>query len=100
VLGRILGIVGVALADRQRPPGTDHATLGQDRGARGGSEQVDLQLSGDPDYLLRVVTADLDAYRRLYDERLAALPGVQRLTSTLVMKDVVAARPMPLVARS
>lgn len=54
------------------------------------------RLFGDPDYLLRVVTADLDAYRRLYDEHLAALPGVQRLTSTLVMKDVVAGRPLPL----
>jgi DNA-binding Lrp family transcriptional regulator len=56
------------------------------------------RLFGDPDYLLRVVTADLDAYRRLYDDRLAALPGVQRLASTLVMKDVVAARPLPLAA--
>jgi DNA-binding Lrp family transcriptional regulator len=54
------------------------------------------RLFGDPDYLLRVVTTDLDAYRRLYDERLATLPGVQRLTSTLVMKDVVVARALPL----
>jgi DNA-binding Lrp family transcriptional regulator len=54
------------------------------------------RLFGDPDYLLRVVAADLDAYRRIYDERLAALPGVQRLTSTLVMKDIVGARGLPL----
>jgi DNA-binding Lrp family transcriptional regulator len=54
------------------------------------------RLFGDPDYLLRIVPADLDAYRRIYDERLASLPGVQRLTSTLVMKDVVAARGLPL----
>jgi DNA-binding Lrp family transcriptional regulator len=44
---------------------------------------------GDPDYLLRVVAADLGAYQRLYDEKFAGLPGVKRLTSTLVMKDVV-----------
>jgi len=56
-------------------------------------------LKGDPDYLLHVVSADLDAYRRLYDERLATLPGVQRLTSTLVMADVVAERPLPLNPR-
>lgn len=43
---------------------------------------------GDPDYLLRVVAADLGAYQRLYDEKLAGLGG-KRLTSTLVMKDVV-----------
>jgi len=57
------------------------------------------RLFGDHDYLLRVVAADLHAYQRLYDSKLAALPGVQRLTSTLVMKDVVD-RGLPLGARS
>jgi DNA-binding Lrp family transcriptional regulator len=54
------------------------------------------RLFGDPDYLLRVVARDLAAYRQLYDERLATLPGVQRLSSTLVMASVVEARPLPL----
>jgi len=54
------------------------------------------RLFGDPDYLLRVVTRDLPAYRELYDERLATLPGVLRVNSTLVMKSVVEARPLPL----
>lgn len=53
------------------------------------------RLFGEPDYLLRVATADLAAFQRLYDERLATLPGVQRLTSTLVMKHVVRDRPLP-----
>lgn len=53
------------------------------------------RLFGDPDYLLRVVSADLGAYQRLYDDELAALPGVQRLSSTLVMKQVVHGRPLP-----
>jgi DNA-binding Lrp family transcriptional regulator len=53
------------------------------------------RLFGDPDYLLRVVTADLAAYQRLQDEKLSALPGVQRMTSTLVMKQVVTDRPLP-----
>lgn len=53
------------------------------------------RLFGDPDYLMRVVSADLPAYQRLYDERLATLPGVQRLSSTLVMKQVVHDRPLP-----
>lgn len=53
------------------------------------------RLFGDPDYLLRVLAADLGAYQQLYDERLSALPGVQRLTSTLVMKHVVGHRPLP-----
>ena len=53
------------------------------------------RLFGDPDYLLRIVTADLAAYQRLEDDVLSALPGVQRLNSTLVMKQVVDGRPLP-----
>jgi DNA-binding Lrp family transcriptional regulator len=54
------------------------------------------RLFGDPDYLLRVISADLPAFQELYDNRLATLPGVQRLSSTLVMKSVVENRPLPL----
>jgi DNA-binding Lrp family transcriptional regulator len=53
------------------------------------------RLFGDPDYLLRIVAADLNAYAALEDQTLAALPGVQRLNSTLVMKQVVDDRPLP-----
>lgn len=53
------------------------------------------RLFGDPDYLLRVVAADLPAYQHLYDEKLATLPGLMRLTSTIVMKDIVNDRPLP-----
>jgi DNA-binding Lrp family transcriptional regulator len=53
------------------------------------------RLFGDPDYLLRIRTTDLDAYATLEDEELARLPGVQRLNSTLVMKSVVTDRPYP-----
>ncbi len=54
------------------------------------------RLFGDPDYLVRVATADLAAYAALRDEKLATLPGVQRLTSTIVMKRVVEDRPLPV----
>ncbi|MFK0402939.1 Lrp/AsnC family transcriptional regulator [Microbacterium sp. NPDC090225] len=54
------------------------------------------RLFGDPDYLLRVVTVDLPHFQRLYDEQLTALPGVQRVSSTLVMRKVVDDRPLPL----
>ena len=54
------------------------------------------RLFGDPDYLLHVVTKDLPSFQRLYDDKLSTLPGVQRLSSTLVMKDVVRDRPLPL----
>ena len=54
------------------------------------------RLFGNPDYLLRVIAADLPAFQQLYDNRLATLPGVQRLSSTLVMKSVVENRALPL----
>jgi DNA-binding Lrp family transcriptional regulator len=54
------------------------------------------RLFGDPDYMLRVITRDLSAFQQLYDERLSTLPGVQRLSSTLVMKSIVDERPLPL----
>ena len=54
------------------------------------------RLFGDPDYLLRVVTADLAGYQVLRDERLATLPGVHLLSSTIVMKRVVEERALPL----
>jgi DNA-binding Lrp family transcriptional regulator len=54
------------------------------------------RLFGDPDFLLRVVAKDLAAFQQLYDSTLAALPGVQRLTSTLIMKSIVEDRPLPI----
>jgi DNA-binding Lrp family transcriptional regulator len=50
---------------------------------------------GDPDYLLRIVTRDLAAYQRLQDDKLSVLPGVQRMTSALVMKRIADNRPLP-----
>lgn len=47
------------------------------------------RLFGDPDYLLRVVTEDLAAYQQFYDDHLATLEGVQRVSSTIVMKHIV-----------
>jgi DNA-binding Lrp family transcriptional regulator len=53
------------------------------------------RLFGDPDYLLRIVAANLASFQRLYDSTLSGLPGVQRLTSTLIMKTVVAGGMLP-----
>jgi DNA-binding Lrp family transcriptional regulator len=75
----------------------DRETLiGFEEGVAGIPHVVQAQrLFGDPDYLLRIVTTDLAAYQRLQDEQLSALPGVQRMTSTLVMKRIVQDRPLP-----
>lgn len=57
---------------------------------------VSLRLFGDPGYLLRVVAIDLNDYATLRDKKLATLPGVQRITSTIVMKRIVDNQPLPL----
>ncbi len=54
------------------------------------------RLFGDPDYLLRVTAPDLDSFAALRDRKLATLPGIHRLTSTIVMKRIVDNRPLPL----
>jgi DNA-binding Lrp family transcriptional regulator len=75
----------------------DHETLiGFEEGLAAIPQVLQAErLFGDPDYLLRVVTRDLAAYQRLQDEKLSTLPGMLRMTSTLVMKRVVHDRALP-----
>lgn len=54
------------------------------------------RMMGQPDYLLRVVTADADAFEALYIDVLASLPHVQTLTSQLAMKTVKRTHALPL----
>jgi DNA-binding Lrp family transcriptional regulator len=54
------------------------------------------RLFGRPDYLIRVVSADLAAYQELYESVLVRLPGVEGLTSTIVMKQAVPLRAFPM----
>lgn len=54
------------------------------------------RLLGDPDYLLRVRTPNLEEYTAFTDRSLFGLPGVQRISSTPVMKNVVDDRPYPV----
>jgi DNA-binding Lrp family transcriptional regulator len=68
-----------------------------DDAVRAVSQVIEAQrLFGEPDYLLRVVAADLSAYQQLYESRLIRLPGVQGMKSTIVMKQAVPLRPLPL----
>ena len=58
---------------------------------------IDAQrLFGEPDFLLRVMASDLPAYQRFYDDVLVGLPGVEKLTSTIVMKNLKSGGRLPL----
>lgn len=56
-------------------------------------------LFGEPDYILRVLARDLTAYQELYDGALGTLPGVQRLSSTIVMRRFSGGRTVPLASK-
>lgn len=54
------------------------------------------RMMGQPDYLLRIATADADSFESLYIDTLASLPHVQTLTSQLAMKIVKRTSELPL----
>jgi DNA-binding Lrp family transcriptional regulator len=55
-----------------------------------------MRMMGQPDYLLRIVTADADAFESLYIDTLASLPHVHKLTSQLAMKVIKRTLALPL----
>ena len=54
------------------------------------------RMFGDPDYLLWVAVADLEAYESLYMTKLVGLPGVARTVSQLTMKTIKPGGRLPL----
>lgn len=56
------------------------------------------EVSGDVDYLMRIVCRDMDAYHRLTGELQARAPGILKLTSHVVLRDVKVDRGYPLEA--
>lgn len=53
-------------------------------------------MSGDSDYMLRVVVADTGDYERMHRDFLTKLPGVDRLKSSFALRTVVKSTALPL----
>ena len=53
-------------------------------------------ISGDFDYLLKVVATDLRAFSAFLTDRLMQVPGVSRLRSMICLEEVKPASPLPL----
>jgi Lrp/AsnC family leucine-responsive transcriptional regulator len=53
-------------------------------------------MTGDADYLLRVVVADLDAYRRFLVDQLTRVSGVASIKSSFALKQVKYRTALPL----
>ena len=53
-------------------------------------------MTGDADYLLRVVTSDLGAYERFLIEHLTRIPGVASIKSSFALKQVAYRTALPI----
>ena len=53
-------------------------------------------MTGDSDYLLRVVAADLDAYQRFLLDHLTLVPGVANIRSSFALQQIVYKTALPI----
>lgn len=53
-------------------------------------------LMGAFDFLIRVVTADIDAYHSFFFEKLSRLPGVQEVNSVISLSEIKSTTVLPL----
>ena len=53
-------------------------------------------LLGNVDFLLRIVAEDIKAYERFFFEKLSQLPGIQEVTSSIVLSDIKHSTALPI----
>ena len=51
---------------------------------------------GRSDYLLRIVTRDMDHYDRFFQDHLSKIPGVQDITSAVALREVKYSTELPI----
>lgn len=53
-------------------------------------------LLGNVDFLLRIVAEDIKAYEQFFFEKLSQLPGIQEVTSSIVLSDIKHTLALPI----
>lgn len=53
-------------------------------------------LMGTVDFLLRVITVDIESYEKLFFEKLSRLPGVQEITSSIALSEIKSSTALPI----
>lgn len=53
-------------------------------------------LMGTVDFLLRVITVDIESYEKLFFEKLSRLPGVQEITSSIALSEIKSSTALPM----
>ncbi|KPW19718.1 Transcriptional regulator, AsnC family [Pseudomonas amygdali pv. aesculi] len=54
-------------------------------------------LMGSVDFLLRIVTPDIEAYERFFFEKLSLVPGIQEVNSTVALSEIKSTTSLPLL---
>jgi len=57
------------------------------------------RMTGEGDYLIRVAVTDIDALEKLTLEQLAPIPGIEKIRSSLALKQVRYKTALPLPQR-
>jgi Lrp/AsnC family transcriptional regulator len=53
-------------------------------------------LMGSVDFLLRIVTADIEAYERFFFEKLSMVPGIQEVNSIVALSEIKSTTSLPV----
>jgi len=53
-------------------------------------------LMGSVDFLLRIVTSDIEAYERFFFEKLSNVPGIQEVNSIVALSEIKSTTCLPL----
>ncbi|MBC2679498.1 Lrp/AsnC family transcriptional regulator [Pseudomonas baltica] len=53
-------------------------------------------LMGNVDFLLRIVTPDIEAYERFFFEKLSMVPGIQEVNSTVALSEIKSTTSLPV----
>ncbi|WP_069865476.1 Lrp/AsnC family transcriptional regulator [Pseudomonas citronellolis] len=56
-------------------------------------------LMGAVDFMLRIVTEDIEAYERFFFERLSQVPGIQEINSIVALSEIKSTTSLPLPGR-
>ena len=54
-------------------------------------------LMGSVDFLLRIVTSDIEAYERFFFEKLSNVPGIQEVNSIVALSEIKSTTSLPLM---
>lgn len=92
-LGNLLMVYCQVTLDKQ----TRDTFAGFDAAVRELPEVLECnRVSGTFDYLIKIVSRDMEAYNRFYQERLSVIPGTLHISSFFVMDEVKNSTVLPL----